>query len=216
MSSKMRDLARKSGDRYINSNYFDKAESHMRRQWNYYVWPYIQDFLRTNVLDLAAGYGRNTEFLKDVCNQVIVSDINQGCLDYCRGRFKDDLNLSYFLLDGYSLEGIEEKSIALIYSFDSMVHFEPEVVESYIKEFQRVLVSGGHGFIHHSNYLGAQEDFTFGPHWRNRMSKEIFKSLLEEVGLEVVSQRVIGWDESCLGSENVVSSLDCISIFTKR
>lgn len=39
------------------------------------------------VVDLAAGHGRNTTKLLTVAQKVIIVDINQECIDFCRERF---------------------------------------------------------------------------------------------------------------------------------
>ena len=97
--------------------------------------------------------------------------------------------------------------MTLVYTFDSMVHFDSDVVREYLKEFRRVLRPGGHGFCHHSNYTGSPGgDFTKSPHWRNFMSKELFAHYCAKEGLTILEQRVIDW--TC-------SKLDCLSVFQK-
>jgi ubiquinone/menaquinone biosynthesis C-methylase UbiE len=199
--------ARMSGDPFKEAHYFRMAESDMDSQWKTIIWPMIKDLDFHCVLDLAAGHGRNTSKLRMVAEKIVVVDINQECIDYCRERFRGDERISFVRTDGVSLNGVDDESVTLIYSFDSMVHFEKEVVREYMKEFHRVLKPGGHGFCHHSNYTGNPGgDFTKSPHLRNYMSKELFAEYCIEEGHRVIDQKVIDW---------VLPDLDCLTLFQK-
>ena len=103
-------------------------------------------------------------------------------------------------------------SITLVYSFDSMVHFAPEVVRSYLRECRRVLVPGGHGFCHHSNYTGNRDgDFRTSPHWRNYMSRELFATYCREAGLDLVRSDVIDWGQP----PDFYAGLDSLTVFRR-
>lgn len=171
------------------------------------------------VVEIAAGYGRNTEILVSISDFVIATDINQECLDKIKQRLLDSNNLSLLKSSGADLSGVPDLSASLVYSFDSMVHFEPEVVESYVKYIYRVLKRGGMAFIHHSNWSqGKGQDFKTQPHWRNYMTKDIMANLIRGTGMTIISQDVFDWDESYqdpLARANLLKNSDCISIFTK-
>lgn len=204
--------ARFSGDPFKSADYFAQAEPSMDGQWREFIWPRIQKLDLASVLDLAAGHGRNSSKLKDVAAKIVVVDINDECLNACRQRFAGDARFSYVKTDGASLKGVGDASITLVYSFDSMVHFAPEVVRSYLRECHRVLVPGGHGFCHHSNYTGNKDgDFRTSPHWRNYMSKELFATYCQEAGLEVVSSDIIDWGQV----PDFYASIDCLTVFRK-
>jgi len=199
--------ARWSGAEFRNSPYYDMAEPDMAEQWEALIWPLIQRADFSRVLDLAAGHGRNSARLQAVADQIIVVDIAQENIEYCRERFRGDDRFTFIKNDGISLAGVADASVSLVYSFDSMVHFDSDVVREYLKEFRRILKPGGSGFVHHSNYTGDPSGhFTTAPHWRNFMSKELFAHYCYKCGLEVVEQRVIDWE---------LSRLDCLSIFRR-
>jgi ubiquinone/menaquinone biosynthesis C-methylase UbiE len=214
-----------SGDPFKNSPYFAAAENDMKKHWDYYIWPRIKELDKSVVLDLACGHGRNTALLAPLSGKVIAADINTECIEACKERFNQDNSIEYLILDGSSLSQIPGETISLVYSWDSMVHFEPEVVEQYVEEFARVLQPGGYGFVHHSNRANPNmEDFRHEPHWRNFMSKDIFLYFLRKNKLIAVEQTIIGWDESILAEKpfwnkkdkNYIANLDCISTFKKR
>lgn len=213
--SEIESKARKSGDMFRQwpyTGYFEAAEPHMDEQWETLIWPKISELDFTNVLDFAAGYGRNSTKLRDVADHITIVDINQECIESCRQRFAGDDKFDFLQNDGSSLAGIDDASVSLLYSFDSMVHFEPEVVRAYLPEFYRVLQPGKHGFCHHSNYTGNPGgDFWESPHFRNYMSRELFAEYCAEAGLDVVESYIMGWGDG----DNYQADLDCLTLFRR-
>jgi ubiquinone/menaquinone biosynthesis C-methylase UbiE len=202
--------ARLSGDPFTISPYFDSAENDIQWEWDELLLPFLSAYPidYSSVVDFAAGHGRNTAYLLPLSQHITIVDINQSNIDYCRTRFGMKPHLTYLTNDGVSLRGIGDNTVSFLYSFDSMVHFEPEVIEAYTHEFLRVLQPGGMGFCHHSNYSeNPGRDFKENPHWRNNMSAERFAALCRAAGLEMVEQRVIDW----VGTP----ALDCLSLFRK-
>ncbi|MFI4889458.1 MAG: class I SAM-dependent methyltransferase [Steroidobacterales bacterium] len=218
-------LARKSGDPFTAPIYFSTAETVIGRQWPHYIWPRIKDADFTTVVDLACGHGRNSARLAPLARRVIAVDINTECVEFVRARFANQPKVTVLQNDGSSLAGIDSGSATLVYCWDAMVHFEPEVVEAYLQEIARVLAPGGRGFIHHSNWTRGQgQDFKTQPHWRNVMSRDQFGGYLRACGLEIISQDIIDWDESkpwwktlwgLRPSKRPFPAIDCISVFRK-
>ena len=101
------------------------------------------------VLEIAPGHGRWTEFLLK-SEKVILADLNPKCIEYCKNKFKSSSNISYFSNDGKSLSFVPDNSVDFIWSYDSFVHMEKDVIESYFKEFSRILKKGGKAIIHHA------------------------------------------------------------------
>ncbi|MBT4166183.1 class I SAM-dependent methyltransferase [archaeon] len=184
-----------------------------------YMWlgtilPRISDLLPTkHILEIAPGYGRVTQYLIPFCEKLSIVDLNKNCIDFCKKRFNSNSNIHYFQNDGKTLKDIENNSVDFLISWDSLVHAEKDVLESYIKESARVLKEGGVGFIHHSNYgTHAQEDKGFAnPHARSAsMTAELFEKFCNNVGLKCIVQEII-----LLGKEDN-QGLDVFSLFTKN
>lgn len=209
-----------SGNPFKESSYFEQAEMSLDRHWKHFIEPVVGTRRYDLAIDLAVGWGRNTEMLRRICDKVIGIDINQESIDYCTERFKGIDNVSFIKTDGAELKGIEDNSVDLMYCFDAMVHFQPEVVDAYVAEFARVLKPGGFGFIHHSNWTNALGgNFQEQPHWRNYMSSELFSYFVYREGLKMLEQKIIDWDESIENAAETpgfVEGLDCISCFTKE
>jgi hypothetical protein len=89
-----------------------------------------------------------------------------------------------------------------------MVHFSPDVVESYLKDSARVLIKGGKALFHHSNYPAPMDrHYGLNPHARNHMTQSLFIELTEKNGLVVEESIPIEW----AGEPN----LDCVSLCSK-
>ena len=210
--------AKVSGDPFQESDYFALAERSMVRHWRHFIEPILlPQYQRPGVVvDLAVGHGRNTEFLRHYADEVICVDINESCLEVCRNRFAGVSNVRFMKTEGANLASIADNSVDLVYCFDAMVHFEPDVVRSYLIDIARVLKPGARAFLHHSNWTaGIGQHFQTQPHWRNHMSRALFAKYATEAGLDVMSQRVFGWDESIPNPENDPNFLvnsDCISV----
>jgi hypothetical protein len=113
--------------------------------------------------------------------------------------------------DGSSLAMVENGSIDLVFSFDSLVHAELEVLGCYLRELARVLAADGVAFLHHSN-MGAYAPGTYDPndiHWRaTSVSAAEIERLAETLGLSCVSQETVAW-----GNDSLLN--DCFSVITR-
>jgi SAM-dependent methyltransferase len=199
--------------------------------WFGALLPRLHAFLPTGrVLEIAPGYGRWTQYLKDLCDELVVVDLAERCIDHCRERFAGASNIEYHVNDGRSLAMIADGSIDLAFSFDSLVHAESDVLDAYLAQLAHKLRPDGVGLIHHSNLgdygplsalvrrlpervrrplveRGAAIDVYA---WRAEgMSADRFAAQCERVGLACVSQEKINW-------ESGPYLMDALSLFTPR
>jgi len=195
-------------------------------QWNVSLYPRLQPFLpASNILEIAPGYGRWTERLRRYCDSLTGVDLNENCVRVCRERFADDPRLTFIQNDGVSLAAIPDNSISLIFSFDSLVHCEADVIKEYFSQFPRILKPNGIAFIHHSNYGSLGSAFTrslghipiirhiawrlnLAPRnggWRaETVSAGFVRENCQGCGLHCISQEIIDWDSP--------QPTDCITI----
>ena len=199
-----------------DSDYFMLAESSMQRHWEHYIAPLIGVLNLSTVVEIGCGHGSNTDRLSRLADQTICTDTSQECIEYCRTRFKGVQGVKPVLTNGYDLSAIKSASATLVYSFGSMVHSEPEVVEAYVAEAARILKANGAALFHVSNWTGGYgHDFRTQPHWRNFMSQDLMKYFAKRNGLTIEFARVVSWDES-LGTEiGELNHLDCLYILKK-
>lgn len=196
-------------------------------QWRWSILPRVQPFLPAGaILEIGTGWGRWTHYLKDECDQLTGVDLSENCIQYCRQRFANARHLSFHLNDdGQSLAMIPDESIDFVFSFDSLVHAEAEVLFAYLVQLASKLKPNGVGFIHHSN-LGAYRLYYSlkrmipkgaGLLWRMglldndglraiSMTANAFEGCARKAGLQCISQEIINW-----GSKRLI---DCLSIFT--
>jgi len=197
-------------------------------QWKATIFPRISRFLPVStILEIAPGHGRWTEFLKDYCENLLIVDLSDSCIEACRRRFSNETKISYFVNNGKSLEFIEDGKVDFIFSFDSLVHAEDDVIESYISEISRKLSSNGVAFLHHSNcaeyklqsrisnipkvgnllkILGFLEK---SYHWRaTSMNANKIIEYSDKYNLKCISQELIPWGTK-------TSLIDCISVIVK-
>lgn len=123
--------------------------------WRGALKPRLRGYLPAKrIVEIAPGYGRWTEKLGRECESLIAVDLSPRCIEKCRERFSDRPHMRFYVGDGRSLPMVEDDSADLVFSFDSLVHVERDVMAGYVSEVARVLSKGGVAFLHHSN-LGA-------------------------------------------------------------
>jgi len=185
-----------------------------------YVWwgtifPRIQAFVPVeSILEIGPGFGRCTQYLQNFCHKLVVVDLAERCITGCRERLTASSHISYFVNDGKSLAMIAENSIDFVFSWDSLVHAESDVLWAYLVQLAAKLKPEGVGFIHHSN-LGSYRDGRTGKlsvenhHWRaTSMTAQLFAEYCAEVGLQCIAQEVVAWGGTILN--------DCFSLFTHK
>jgi SAM-dependent methyltransferase len=201
-------------------------------QWSSAIYPRISRFLPCDsILEIAPGYGRWTNFLKDHCRRLTGIDLNQNCVDYCRNRFADSPSLVFDTNDGRSLAAVPDHSIDFVFSFDSLVHAEADVLSEYIAQLPRVLKPSGAVFLHHSNFgayrtskalmsipvirnlssihnlLGSKRNI----HWRAAsVTASLVREMISKSGLYCAKQELINWStdylNDCFTTVTVASS----------
>ena len=203
-------------------------------QWHGCILPRISAFVPADtILEIAPGYGRWTTFLKNFCNQLIIVDLSETCINRCRERFADCSHISYFVNDGRSLDMVADGSVDFIFSFDSLVHVEDAVMKTYAVEFAKKLRPNGTAFVHHSNLgeyvrrIGVQSRLTKLPklyrvleklgvcdnlatQWRARsMTAAKMAKFAQECNLQCVSQELVTWETRFV-------LVDCLSTLVRR
>ena len=182
--------------------------------WEWCVHPRIRSMLPTgHILELAPGYGVWTSFLRPYAARMTLVDLAPNCIEHCRARFGEK-DMAYFVNDGQDLSFVQDGSVDLVFSWNSLVHAEGPTMHAYVQQICRKLKPGGMGFIHHSN-LGAHRDAAGvqqvpepDRHWRGSdMTAEQFRSDCRAGGVWCYRQEILPW-----GSD---WPIDCVSAFIK-
>lgn len=206
-ADKLKELAAYSGDPWNPENeYFTHAESFMEPLWKGLIEPFIAGSNFAHTVDLAAGHGRNSVILSTLAERLTIMDIQPGNIEVCKRRFAGSQNIEFLVNNGFDMQPVRDADVTLVYCFDAMVHFDSDVVRSYLRDTRRVLAPGGRGFFHHSNYTGGR-DWRTNLEARNFMSKDWFAHYALKEGLNVLSQRLIEWSG--------IPDLDCVTLVEK-
>jgi len=123
----------------------------------------------------------------------------------CQEIFSNASHALFVQNDGLSLKCAPPEDFDLVFSFDSLIHAELDVLSHYIPQILQKLAPAGVGFIHHSNFLSAG-DVLPGPHYRaTTVSADIISKLITNHGGKVLIQELVNWCGSTLH--------DCLTLF---
>src|SRR5262245_47178227 len=198
-------------------------------QWFSAILPRIRTFIPTGtILEIAPGFGRWTNYLRNYCEHLVAVDLAEACIKACQQRFAGESHISYHLNDGKSLKMIPDKSIDFVFSFDSLVHAETDVMQEYLDQLAKKLTANGACFIHHSNigeyrrifswfekiparlrdFLAAK-GYVDSNEWRAfSMTARVFEGQCNAAGLQCIGQEMVNW-----GTKRLI---DCFSTITLK
>lgn len=201
---------RQIGAAWKQSVYYEQAETFTHVFWGEHTI-FRRLFGKLDlaaVLELACGHGRHAERIAEQCGHLHLMDIHAENIDFCRARLSRFSNIAYHLNNGFDYQPIATGSLTAIFCYDAMVHFSPDLVQSYLADTARVLKPGGKALFHHSNYP-APRDRHYGqnPHARNHMTRELFQTCATAAGLSVEESVVIPW--------GLDPDLDCVTLVAR-
>ncbi len=195
-------------------DYFKQADS---EEWLDVFWGAQSRFPKffsqldlQHTLEIACGTGRHSGHVANKIKELYLLDSSAGALQEARDRFKEKADVIYIINStgiGIPHDIIPHEHLSAVFSYDAMVHFEKEAVESYVRDSFPLMQHGALALFHHSNFSSNPGGkFTDNPGWRNFMSQEIFKTIAISAGFEVVDSEV--FEFSAPGS-------DCITLLRK-
>jgi len=193
-------------------------------QWRATVLPRIGRMINDarNIVEIGCGMGRHVCLLYDAArgegnpdawNLYLGLDIVKKCVRNCRSKRWGmvDRCIRFYCNDGKSIPLTENDSpVDFVFSWDSLVHADREVMEAYLREIARVLRPGGRAFIHHSNLADCPKG-DYPKHARDPgVSAERVRQYVANhvAGLWVVSQELVDWG-------GCGALIDCFTVLTK-
>lgn len=179
------------------------------------LMPRIHAFVPAGVvLELGPGEGRWSRYLRPLADELVLVDVAEHCVSVCRELFDGDPAVSVHLGDGLSLPMVADRSADFVFSFDSLVHAEANVLETYAHELARTLKPDGVAFIHHSNMAGHRRAAAVARAIPEKLRRRLtihgllvnvfawraesasageFAKVCEQAGLACVGQELIAW-----------------------
>lgn len=180
------------------SPYFEDAEAHRGVFWNAdSPFRRMFDKLDTRLtIELACGHGRHSEYLAGIADHLVVIDVFQGHIELTRRRLREFSNVGYVVGDGSNFRPLPEGIASAIVCYDSMVHFNEDIVASYLLDAARVLEPGGRFLTHLSNLdtAGSTAFYGHNPHARNHMTLPLLDTLIAHAGLALIETEEFHWD----------------------
>ncbi len=175
-------------------------------QWFGALFPRLHRILPAGaVLEIAPGFGRWTKFLLPLCDTYLGIDLSAQCVDACREVFAAASHATFAQNDGRVLDAAPAASFDLVFSFDSLVHAEIDILEAYIPQILQKLTPAGVAFIHHSNFRDAGKNL-LNPHSRATSgSAARVAQMVEQHAGKVLVQELVNWGDPVLH--------DCITTF---
>jgi SAM-dependent methyltransferase len=227
---------RREGDWWDDGDGWSEDWGGPPAQWWGTLYPRLRPFLpAAQLLEIAPGHGRWTQFLLQECDDYVGIDLTPDCVEACKQRFKVSPKASFAVNDGRSLPSVADAWADLVVSFDSLVHADIDVLRDYAAELARVLSRDGVAVLHHSNagtvrkMLDRTEPLRVRQarlprlvrraltptgvldrdHWRARsVTAALVRGSFEATGLHVRSQEIVPWGGARL-------LLDCITVVTR-
>jgi ubiquinone/menaquinone biosynthesis C-methylase UbiE len=195
-------------------------------QWFGTILPRIHSHLpAATIVEIAPGRGRWSQYLIPDCKEYMGYDLSASCVSACKTRFAAQSHASFFQTAGKELHSTADESVDFVFSFDSLVHAEMDVMQAYMAEIFRVLRPGGTAFVHHSNAASYPVYFgMFGrlpgyrrltqvlpleySNWRGlSVSGDKVIAAARKVGMRALVQERINWNSTRL--------LDCMTTLAK-
>ena len=178
-----------------------------KAQWFATILPRIGSFVPANsILEIAPGFGRWTQFLLQWTDHYDGIDLSDKCVCACRERFSACQKAQFFVNDGLSLECVAGRRFDLIFSFDSLVHADFDVIAAYIQQIIPLLNADGVAFIHHSNLAAVSGENT--GHRSETVSGDLVAQLIASSEGRVLIQEQMAWEGDLLS--------DCYTTFCRQ
>ena len=183
---------------------------------NYLIRAYMISCSTRDYLEIGPGGGRWSEQLQPLADRLVLVDLSEKCIGLCKKRFAHCCNVEYFVNNGANLSFLPTDYINRVWSWDTFVHIEPHVIQTYLHHIRNVMRQGGTGVISHANvdeafrerYGEKQNGRNHG--WRSDVTKGSFAEMCEAAGLKVVSQ-FSRWGKD---GEFSFANNDIVTVFT--
>jgi SAM-dependent methyltransferase len=178
-------------------------------QWYSTIFPRIERCLPAkHIYEIGSGLGRWSEFLKHYCKYLTLSDICEQSFEFLSNKYENEERIVVIKTNGTQLNS--ESKIDFLFSFDSLVHSDFDVISSYIKEYKEKSSHKSFFFFHHSNLESCSrnviENMQNGWRSKNVSSMNVRDKVLE-LNLNLVHQELIDWG-------SVREHLDCLTLIS--
>lgn len=158
----------------------------MRIARNNNMWMYnkIKPYLKTNILEIGAGFGTISRYLISKNRNLILMDINQDYVDYLKTRFIGNPYVEVIQTDISNVNvNLKDKKIDTAICINVLEHIERDI--DALKNIKDILIEGGNLAVTvpaHKNLFGTMDKEL--RHYRRYSKEELFHRL-EDAGFIV-------------------------------
>lgn len=209
--------ASQKGEENYWGKWYGNAEKNAEEQFSEILLPRLEKYnlikKDSSVLDFGCGEGRITNILQNYADNIYCCDISKPAIAKCVERFADNSRIHCFK-NYESYIPLENKSIDVIITLGTMVHFDLEEVKKTFKEFSRILKDNGYCIMHHSNwrhcaaYCKTMDGHSNDGYFRGDVSLADIKYLAVQEKIEVLEYELMPWGKAQY-------DIDCITILKK-
>ena len=104
-----------------------------------------------DVLELGCGGGKFSAHLRKRSRRLTCADISADMLARTRAHVGEGDDVEFLQLNGRDFGGVPDASIDFVYSYDVLLHLQPQNVFSYLRDARRILRPGGIFMVHAIN-----------------------------------------------------------------
>lgn len=158
------------------------------------------------ILEIGPGAGRWSLLLAKQAASLTLVDLTEAAIKHCKKVLSGFTNCRFHVNNGANLAFLEDNSVDYIWSYDVFVHIAPADTEAYLRQFSRVLVSGGIAIIHHPASGGLKGGF------RSSTTNELFCSFLNKHNFHVIEQ-LDRWEKN--GQYSLEKFDDTVTVFRR-
>jgi SAM-dependent methyltransferase len=177
-------------------------------QWFGSLYPRLHRFLPARrILEIAPGFGRWTRYLLPSCEAYLGIDLSARAVAACQRSFAGVPRARFVQNDGLSLDAAPAGRFDFIFSFDSLVHVELQVLAAYLPQLLAKLAPGGVAFVHHSNFAALPPGLANPHHRAGTVAAAPVAETLTGAGGVVLVQEVVNW-----GGPDLI---DCLTLFAR-
>jgi SAM-dependent methyltransferase len=104
-----------------------------------------------DVLELGCGGGKFSAHLRQRSRRLVCTDISADMLARTRAHVGEGPDVAYVQLNGRDFAGVPDRSVAFVFSYDVLLHLQPQNVFSYLLAARRILRPRGIFMLHAIN-----------------------------------------------------------------
>jgi SAM-dependent methyltransferase len=104
-----------------------------------------------DVLELGCGGGKFSALLRARTRRLVCADISPDMLARARVHVGDGDDVEYHQLNGRDFAGVPDRSVDMIFSYDVLLHLQPQNIFSYLRDARRILRPRGIFMLHAIN-----------------------------------------------------------------